>query len=97
MKNRRVITKEVLDKELENFQYYIDEDYFDYDDQKDMTLGYINQSAEEVIAQIKNWDFSPLDNLIWHYTRIELLKDRVITRSQSQAKQSAKEEAKKLY
>lgn len=75
MKNRRVITKEVLDKELENFQYYIDEDYFDYDDQKDMTLGYINQSAEEVIAQIKNWDFSPLDNLIWHYTRIELLKE----------------------
>ena len=75
MKNRRVITKEVLDKELENFQYYIDEDYFDYDDLKDMTLGYINQSAEEVIAQIKNWDFSPLDNLIWHYTRIELLKE----------------------
>ena len=67
--------KEKLKHELSDFQKYIDEDYFDYDDQKDMTLGYVNQSAEEVIAQIKNWDFSPLDNLIWHYARIELLRE----------------------
>ena len=67
--------KEKLKYELSIFQKYIDEDYFDYDDQKDMTLGYVNQSAEEVIAQIKNWDFSPLDNLIWHYARIELLRE----------------------
>ena len=67
--------KEKLKYELSIFQKYIDEDYFDYDDQKDMTLGYVNQSAEEVIAQIKNWDFSPLDNLIWHYARIELLSE----------------------
>ena len=67
--------KEELDHELFAFQEYIDEGYFDYDDQKDMTLGYINQSAEEVIAQIKNWDFSPLDNLIWHYARIDLLRE----------------------
>ena len=65
----------LLDNELSAFQEYIDEGYFDYDDQKDMTLGYINQSAEEVIAQIKEWDFSPLDNLIWHYARIELLRE----------------------
>lgn len=65
----------LLDNELSAFQEYIDEGYFDYDDQKDMTLGYINQSAEEVIEQIKKWDFSPLDNLIWHYARIELLRE----------------------
>ena len=67
--------RKIIGKEVENFQQYIDEGYFDYDPQKDMTLGYVNQSAAEVIAQIKDWDFSPLDNLIWHYSRITLLEE----------------------
>lgn len=67
--------RKIIGKEVENFQQYIDEGYFDYDPQKDMTLGYVNQSAAEVIAQIKDWDFSPLDNLIWHYARITLLEE----------------------
>ena len=64
-----------LSSELFAFQEFIDEGYFDYDNQKDMTLGYVNQSAEEVLAQIKKWDFSPYDNLIWHYARIDLLRE----------------------
>lgn len=64
-----------LSGELFAFQEYIDEGYFDYDNEKDMTLGYVNMTAEEVIAKIKKWDFSPYDNLIWHYARIDLLRE----------------------
>lgn len=67
--------KEYIEKELNNFQYYIDEGLFDYDSEKDMTLGYVDMTAEEVIEKIRNWDFSPLDNLIRHYSRIELLRE----------------------
>jgi|TARA_B100000073_G_scaffold175908_1_gene145612 hypothetical protein len=69
--------KILLEEELESFQYYIDEGLFDYDSEKDMTLGYVETTADEVIEKIKKWDFSPLDNLIRHYTRITLLRELV--------------------
>ena len=40
-----------------------------------MSLGYVDMSAEELIAKVGNWQFSPLDNMIWHYARIQLLKE----------------------
>ena len=67
--------KILLEKELESFQYYIDEGLFDYDSEKDMTLGYVEMTADEVIKKINKWDFSPLDNLIRHYARITLLNE----------------------
>ena len=70
---REELEKE-LDHELSAFQEYIDEGYFDYDMQKDITLGYVDMTVEEVLEKIRGWDFSPLDNLIWHYTRIDLLR-----------------------
>ena len=67
--------RKLIDKEIENLQGYIDEGLFDYDSEKDMTLGYVDMNAEEVIEKIREWDFSPLDNLIRHYTRITLLNE----------------------
>lgn len=67
--------KEILEQELKNLQHYIDEGLFDYDSEKDMSLGYVDMSAEELIAKVGNWQFSPLDNMIWHYARIQLLKE----------------------
>ena len=67
--------KKYIKEELETLQYYIDEGLFEYDSEKDMTLGYVDMTAEEVIEKMRGWDFSPLDNLIWHYTRIDLLKE----------------------
>ena len=37
---------------------------------KDMTV-------KEVLEKIKGWDFSPYDNLIWHYSRIDLLRQLI--------------------
>jgi len=67
--------KKYIKEELETLQYYIDEGLFEYDSEKDMTLGYVDMTAEEVIEKIRKWDFSPLDNLIRHYSRLELLKE----------------------
>ena len=31
--------------------------------------------SEDVLEKIRKWDFSPLDNLIRHYSRLELLRE----------------------
>ena len=67
--------KTKIELEKKNFQHYIDEGLFNYDSEKDMTLGYVDMTAEEVLKKIKQWDFSPLDNLVWHYARITLLNE----------------------
>jgi hypothetical protein len=73
----RATLKKLIAKELESFQYYIDKGLFDYDSEKDMTLGYVEMTADEVIRKINKWDFSPLDNLIRHYARITLLNELI--------------------
>ena len=67
--------KILLEEEFKSFQHYIDEGLFDYDSEKDLTLGYVEMTADEVIKKINKWDFSPLDNLIRHYARITLLNE----------------------
>tara|TARA_Y100000592_G_C5463938_1_gene315593 strand:- start:121 stop:345 length:225 start_codon:yes stop_codon:yes gene_type:complete len=69
--------KKRLDHELSAFQEYIDEGYFDYDIPKDITLGFKDMTVKEVLEKIKGWDFSPYDNLIWHYSRIDLLRQLI--------------------
>ena len=66
-----------LSKELKNLQMYIDEGYFEYDLEKDMQLDYINMDSQDLIDQVRKWDFTPVDNAIWHYTRITLLEELI--------------------
>ena len=67
--------KKLIDKEIANLQGYIDEGFFQYDNSKDITLDLVAMDAQEFIDKVRKWDFSELDNAIWHYTRITLLNE----------------------
>ena len=67
--------KILLEKEIANLQDYIDKDFFQYDNSKDIELNLANMDAQEFIDKVRKWDFSEMDNAIWHYTRITLLNE----------------------
>lgn len=51
-----------------NLQDYINEGAYDSEDVADMEVW-------QVIEKISRRDFSAMDNLIWHYARITLLRE----------------------
>ena len=59
-----IITK--IELEEKNFQHYIDLGVYD---SEDIVYGEVS----EIIDRIRKRDFSAMDNLIWHYSRITLL------------------------
>lgn len=67
--------RKLIDKEIENLQRYIDEGFFQYDSYKDITLNLVDIDAQEFIDRVRKWDFSEMDNAIYHYTRITLLNE----------------------
>ena len=56
------------EEEVENLQNYIDEGVYDSEDVAGMEV-------YQVIEKVSKRDFSAMDNLIWHYTRITLLNE----------------------
>lgn len=60
--------KTKIELENKNFQHYIDLGAYD---SEDIVYGEVS----EIIDRIRKRDFSPMDNLIWHYTRITLLNE----------------------
>jgi len=63
---KKLIKKE--EEEVENLQNYIDEGVYDSEDVAGMEV-------YQVIEKVSKRDFSAMDNLIWHYTRITLLRE----------------------
>lgn len=57
-----------IELEEKNFQHYIDSGAYD---SEDIVYG----EVPEIIDRIRKRDFSAMDNLIWHYTRITLLNE----------------------
>ena len=70
--------KILLEKEIANLQDYIDKDFFQYDNSKDIELNLANMDAQEFIDKVRKWDFSEMDNAIWHYARITLLEELLL-------------------
>ena len=68
----------ILDKEVQYLQGFIDEDFFGYDEYLDIELNLMNMDAQEFINTVRKWDFSEMDNAIWHYARITLLEELLI-------------------
>ena len=68
----------ILDKEVQYLQSFIDKDFFGYDNYKDIELNLLNMDAQEFIDTVRKWDFSEMDNAIWHYSRITLLEELLI-------------------
>ena len=68
----------ILDKEVQYLQSFIDKDFFGYDNYKDIELNLLNMDAQEFIDTVRKWDFSEMDNAIWHYARITLLEELLI-------------------
>ncbi len=66
IKNTDVLAK--LKLEEKNLQQYIDLGVYDSEDVAGM-------ETYQVIEMISKRDFSAMDNLIWHYARITLLKE----------------------
>ena len=60
--------KKLIKKEEENLQNYIDEGVYDSEDVAGMEV-------YQVIEKVSRRDFSAMDNLIYHYTRITLLRE----------------------
>lgn len=58
--------KRLIAIEEENLQAYIDLGAYD---SEDIVYGEVS----DIIDRIRRRDFSAMDNLIWHYTRITLL------------------------
>ena len=56
------------EEEVENLQNYIDEGVYDSEDVAGMEV-------YQVIEKVSKRDFSAMDNLIWHYSRITLLRE----------------------
>ena len=54
--------------EEKNFQHYIDLGVYDSEDIAGLEVW-------QIIDRIRKRDFSAMDNLIWHYTRITLLNE----------------------
>jgi len=67
--------RKLIDKEIANLQGYIDKGFFQYDNSKDIELNLVNMDAQEFLDAVRKWDFSEIDNAIWHYARITLLND----------------------
>ena len=65
----------LIDKEIQYLQSFIDKDFFAYDNYKDIELNLTNMDAIEFINTVRKWDFSEMDNAIWHYARITLLEE----------------------
>lgn len=65
----------LIDKEIQYLQSFIDKDFFAYDNYKDIELNLTNMDAQEFINTVRKWDFSEMDNAIWHYARITLLEE----------------------
>ena len=61
-----IATKIALEEK--NFQHYIDSGVYDSEDIASLEVW-------QIIDKIKKRDFSAMDNLIWHYTRITLLNE----------------------
>jgi len=68
----------LIDKEIQYLQSFIDKDFFAYDNYKDIELNLVNMDAQEFINTVRKWDFSEMDNAIWHYARITLLEELLI-------------------
>ena len=60
--------KTKLQQEEKNFQHYIDLGVYDSEDIAGLEVW-------QIIDRIRKRDFSAMDNLIWHYTRITLLNE----------------------
>ena len=58
--------KTKIQLEEKNFQHYIDLGVYDSEDIAGLEVW-------QIIDRIRKRDFSAMDNLIWHYTRITLL------------------------
>ena len=57
-----------IELEEKNFQNLVDLGVYD---SEDVVYGQVS----EIIDRIRKRDFSAMDNLIWHYTRITLLNE----------------------
>ena len=57
-----------IELEEKNFQNLVDLGVYD---SEDVVYGEVS----EIIDRIRKRDFSAMDNLIWHYTRITLLNE----------------------
>lgn len=64
----RATVKQLIEQEKQSLQNYIDEGAYDSEDVAGMEV-------HQIIEKISKRDFSAMDNLIWHYTRITLLKE----------------------
>ena len=64
----RATVKQLIKQEEENLQNYINEGVYDSEDVAGM-------ETWQVIEKISKRDFSAMDNLIWHYSRITLLRE----------------------
>tara|TARA_R110002020_G_scaffold7496_1_gene31498 strand:- start:18542 stop:18757 length:216 start_codon:yes stop_codon:yes gene_type:complete len=60
--------KRLIKLEIKNLQHYIDLGAYD---SEDIVYGEVS----DIIDRIRRRDFSAMDNLIWHYTRITLLNE----------------------
>ena len=60
--------KTKIQLEEKNFQHYIDLGVYDSEDIAGLEVW-------QIIDRIRKRDFSAMDNLIWHYTRITLLNE----------------------
>jgi len=60
--------KQLMKQEEESLQNYIDEGVYDSEDVAGMEVW-------QVIEKVSKRNFSAMDNLIWHYTRITLLRE----------------------
>lgn len=60
--------KTKIKQEEKNFQNYIDLGAYDSEDIAGLEVW-------QIIDKVRKRDFSPMDNLIWHYTRITLLNE----------------------
>lgn len=66
----RATVKQLIEQEKQSLQKYIDEGVYDSEDVAGM-------EAYQIIEKISKRDFTAMDNLIWHYTRITLLKELI--------------------
>ena len=64
----RATVKQLKKQEEENLQNYINEGVYDSEDVAGM-------ETWQVIEKISKRDFSAMDNLIWHHSRITLLRE----------------------
>ena len=64
----RATLEQVMKQEEENLLHYINEGVYDSEDVAGMEV-------YQVIEKVSKRDFSAMDNLIYHYTRITLLRE----------------------